>query len=72
MAISAGYVVKETATNLQRNIFTTLGAVVTVAVSLSLLTLAGSLFWSLVGGVVYVTLKQRHHLTERELATTEG
>lgn len=44
----------------------------TTAVSLSLLTLAGSLFWSLVGGVVYVTLKQRHHLTERELATTEG
>ena len=41
----------------------------TSALSLSLLTLAGSLFWSLVGGVVYVTLKQRHHLTEKELAT---
>jgi glycosyltransferase 2 family protein len=41
----------------------------TSALSLSLLTLTGSLFWSLVGGVVYVTLKQRHHLTEKELAT---
>src|SRR3954451_16132770 len=37
MAISAGYVVKETATNLKRNIFTTVGAIVTVAVSLVLL-----------------------------------
>jgi uncharacterized membrane protein YbhN (UPF0104 family) len=44
----------------------------TSALSLSLLTLTGSLFWSLVGGVVYVTLKQRHHLTEKELATSEG
>ena len=49
-----------------------IGVAGTSAVSLSLLTLAGSLFWSLVGGVVYVTLKQRHHLTERELVTTEG
>jgi uncharacterized protein (TIRG00374 family) len=39
------------------------------ALSLSLLTLAGSLFWSLVGGVVYVTLKQRHHLAERDLVS---
>jgi uncharacterized membrane protein YbhN (UPF0104 family) len=36
----------------------------TKALSLSLLAYAGSLFWSLVGGVVYVTLKQKHHLAE--------
>jgi len=42
------------------------------ALSLSLLTLAGSLFWSLVGGAVYVTLKQRHHLTERDLVKVEA
>ncbi len=39
----------------------------TSALSLSLLAFAGSLFWSLVGGVVYLTLKERHHLTEAEL-----
>jgi uncharacterized protein (TIRG00374 family) len=44
----------------------------TSALSLSLLTLAGSLVWSLVGGVVYITLKQRHHLTERELLRPEA
>ena len=44
----------------------------TSALSLSLLTLAGSLFWSLVGVVVYVTLKQRHHLTEKELVRSTG
>ena len=32
MAISAGYVVKETATNVRRNVFTSLAAVVTIAV----------------------------------------
>lgn len=36
----------------------------TQALSLSLLAYAGSLVWSLVGGVVYVTFKQRHHLGE--------
>jgi glycosyltransferase 2 family protein len=44
----------------------------TSALSLSLLTLVGSLFWSLAGGIVYVTLKQRHHLTEKELATSDA
>lgn len=39
----------------------------TPALSLSLLAYAGSLFWSLVGGVVYLTLRQRHHLAEAEL-----
>jgi len=36
----------------------------TQALSLSLLAYAGSLAWSLVGGVVYVTFKRRHHLAE--------
>ena len=36
----------------------------TLALSLSLLAYAGSLFWSLVGGAVYLTLKERHHLAE--------
>lgn len=49
-----------------------IGVPETSALSLSLLTLAGSLIWSLVGGVVYVSLKERHHLTERELSTTEA
>jgi len=40
------------------------GAPETSALSLSLLAYAGSLFWSLVGGVVYLTLKDRHHLAE--------
>lgn len=39
----------------------------TPALSLSLLAYAGSLFWSLVGGVVYLTLRERHHLAEAEL-----
>ncbi len=44
----------------------------TSALSLSLLAYAGSLIWSLVGGIVYLTLKERHHLTEEELlAKTE-
>jgi uncharacterized membrane protein YbhN (UPF0104 family) len=37
------------------------------ALSLSLLAYAGSLFWSLVGGLVYAMLKERHHLAEAEL-----
>jgi uncharacterized protein (TIRG00374 family) len=49
-----------------------IGVPETSALSLSLLTLAGSLIWSLVGGVVYVSLKERHHLTERELSTSEA
>lgn len=36
----------------------------TEALSLSLLAYAGSLVWSLVGGVVYVGLRDRHHLRE--------
>jgi len=44
-----------------------LGVDATPALSLSLLGYAGSLFWSLVGGVVYLTLRQRHHLAEADL-----
>jgi uncharacterized protein (TIRG00374 family) len=36
----------------------------TMALSLSLLAYAGSLFWSLIGGVVYASLKQSQHLEE--------
>ena len=42
----------------------------TNALSLSLLAYAGSLFWSLVGGVVYALFKHKHHLSEAELETT--
>lgn len=45
-----------------------LGVPATAALSLSLLTFAGSLFWSLMGGAVYLGLKQRHHLDDKELA----
>jgi glycosyltransferase 2 family protein len=44
-----------------------LGADPTKALSLSLLAFAGSLFWSLVGGVVYMMFRQKHHLSEQEL-----
>jgi len=36
----------------------------TSALSLSLLTYAGFLFWSLIGGVVYIGLKDKEHLQE--------
>jgi glycosyltransferase 2 family protein len=36
----------------------------TKALSLSLLAYAGSLFWSLIGGMVYITFRERHHLAE--------
>lgn len=41
----------------------------TSALSLSLLTYAGALFWSLVGGVVYVGLKKKQHLDEVTVAS---
>jgi len=43
----------------------------TDALSLSLLAFVGSLFWSLIGGVVYLMFKQKHHLTEKELVERE-
>jgi uncharacterized protein (TIRG00374 family) len=48
-----------------------IGADATDALSLSLLAFAGSLFWSLIGGVVYMMFKQKHHLAEQELAEAE-
>ena len=36
----------------------------TAALSLSLLAYGGSLAWSLVGGVLYLTFRHRHHLAE--------
>jgi len=44
----------------------------TSALSLSLLAYAGSLFWSLVGGLVYAMLKERHHLGQAELEKPEA
>jgi len=48
-----------------------IGVPATSALSLSLLAYAGSLFWSLVGGLVYAMLKERHHLAEAELDKAE-
>ena len=45
-----------------------IGAHATPALSLSLLALAGSLFWSLIGGIVYMMFKQKHHLDEKALS----
>jgi hypothetical protein len=44
-----------------------LSAPATTALSLSLLAYAGSLIWSLAGCLVYLTLKEKHHLAEAEL-----
>ncbi len=44
----------------------------TQALSLSLLAYAGSLCWSLVGGLVYATFRDRHHLTEFVNADAPG
>ena len=41
-----------------------IGVAATPALSISLLAYAGSLFWSLVGGIVYVMFKHKHHLAE--------
>jgi uncharacterized protein (TIRG00374 family) len=41
-----------------------IGVPATSALTLSLLALAGSLGWSLVGGVVYVGFRKKHHLAE--------
>lgn len=41
-----------------------IGIAPTEALSLSLLAYAGSLLWSLVGGIVYAGLRERHHLRE--------
>jgi uncharacterized protein (TIRG00374 family) len=44
----------------------------TLALAVSLLAYGGSLFWSIVGGVVYVTFREKHHLTEAELRQNDA
>lgn len=41
-----------------------IGVPATTALSLSLLAFAGSLLWSLIGGVVYLGFRKKHHLLE--------
>lgn len=41
------------------------------ALSISLLTYAGGLFWSIVGGLVYVSLRERQHLAEITTSSDE-
>lgn len=48
------------------------GVLPTPALSLSLLAFVGSLIWSLIGGVVYLLFRDRHHLAEAELAAANG
>jgi len=43
----------------------------TRSLSLSLLAYAGFLFWSIIGGVVYVMFKGKHHLAEAELTAAD-
>ena len=45
-----------------------IGVHATPALSLSLLAFAGSLFWSVAGGIVYMMFKQKHHLAELQAA----
>ena len=45
-----------------------IGVHATPALSLSLLAYAGTLVWSVIGGIVYLMFKERHHLKEEELA----
>ncbi|MGD1085469.1 MAG: lysylphosphatidylglycerol synthase domain-containing protein [Verrucomicrobiota bacterium] len=51
-----------------------IGVARTTALSLSLLAFAGMLFWSLVGGIVYLGMKKKQHLEEvtHEDALPEG
>src|SRR5438876_907958 len=57
--------------NLYVLMLSSIGVPDTSALSLSLLAYAGSLFWSLVGGLVYAMFKERHHLAEAELEKEE-
>jgi uncharacterized protein (TIRG00374 family) len=41
----------------------------TPALSLSLLAYAGFFIWSILGGVVYLMFREKHHLSEQELGT---
>jgi uncharacterized membrane protein YbhN (UPF0104 family) len=46
-----------------------IGADATDALSLSLLAWAGSVFWGVIGGILYSMFKEKHHLAEKELAS---
>ena len=50
----------------------TLGVPPTLALAVSLLAYAGSLFWSVIGGFVYVAFKDKHHLSEEELQQNDA
>lgn len=50
----------------------TLQVPATLALALSLLAYAGSLFWSVVGGFIYVAFKEKHHLSEEELQQNDA
>lgn len=49
-----------------------IGLDATKALSISLLAYAGSLAWSLVGGLVYATFKDKHHLGDVTQATPDN
>lgn len=61
---------------LRENIFVQMFAAINVdstdALSLSLLAYAGSLSWSLVGGLIYLTMKDRQKMTQMNLEPTQG
>lgn len=48
-----------------------IGVPATHALALSLLSFAGSMFWSIIGGVVYMLFRHKHHLGEKELAEAD-
>jgi len=50
----------------------TINVPATAALSLSLLAYAGSLFWSIVGGGVYLMFKEKHQLAEADLVVKTG
>lgn len=60
----------------RENLFVQMLAVIGVdpatALSLSLLAYAGSLLWSLVGGVVYLMMKDRREFAVMEMGTSDG
>ena len=61
---------------LRENLFVQMLALVgiapTAALSLSLLAYAGSLFWGLIGGIVYITVKDKHPLSKADWDDPSG
>ena len=58
--------------NLFVQMLATIGVDPTAALSLSLLAYAGSFFWSLVGGLVYLAMKDRRKLAQMNLDPANG